>query len=325
MIFLFLNIFLTFLSLLIIYYRHQIAGKFKILDHPDKDRKIHQSPIPLLGGVIVFLFTITNLFYSVYISEISLKLFLTLITLFSSFFLIGIYDDKYLLSPLKKTITIIFLLLIFLPLDQNLIINEFMFKDIRNIILLNEGGLFFTLLSIYFLFNFLNFTDGVNGVAISLCLFWAFVFLFNTNEISYFLYSIIISLTVVLIFNLQNKIFLGNNGSSLLSIIFSSFFILSYNIEGQIKCDEIFLLMFVPGLDSIRVSLQRIYRKQSPFDADKTHLHHLLFKFIKMKYIFLVYLAITAVPFLLTFFLTTVISLIISFVFYFSLFFVLNR
>ena len=83
--------------------------------------------------------------------------------------------------------------------------------------------------------------------------------------------------------------------------------------------------MFVPGLDSIRVSLQRIYRKQSPFDADKTHLHHLLFKFIKMKYIFLVYLAITAVPFLLTFFLTTIISLIISFVFYFSLFFVLNR
>ena len=75
MIFLFLNIFLTFLSLLIIYYRHQVAGNFKILDHPDKDRKIHQNPIPLLGGVIVFLFTITNLFYSVYISEISLKLF----------------------------------------------------------------------------------------------------------------------------------------------------------------------------------------------------------------------------------------------------------
>ena len=50
-----------------------------------KDRKIHQNPIPLLGGVIVFLFTITNLFYSVYISEISLKLFVILEAIYPIF------------------------------------------------------------------------------------------------------------------------------------------------------------------------------------------------------------------------------------------------
>ena len=325
MIFLFLNIFLIIISLTIVYYRQQIASKLKILDHPDNERKIHTISIPLLGGLIIYCFIVTNLIFSVYINEISFKLFLILLILYSLFFLIGLYDDKYLLSPLKKTVIIIFLLLISLPLDQNLIINNFIFKDIKTVIPLNQGGLFFTLLSIFFLFNFLNFTDGINGVAISLCIFWSIVFLINNNETNYFLYSIIISLIFVLFFNLQNKIFLGNSGASLLSIIFGSFFILDFNTNGQIKCDEIFLLMFIPGLDAIRVSLQRILRNQSPYLPDRTHLHHLLINICDMKYIFLIYVAISSVPYLMSLFLSTIISLFISFIIYFSLFFKLNK
>ena len=135
----------------------------------------------------------------------------------------------------------------------------------------------------------------------------------------------IISLAFVLFFNIKNKIFLGNNGSSVLSIIFGSYFVYTYNIEGQIKCDEIFLLMFIPGIDSIRVSLQRIYKQQSPFKGDKIHLHHLLLKFINMKYIFLIYITISAIPFMLTYIMSTVFSLIISFALYFTLFFITNK
>ena len=93
--FLFLNTFLTICSLVIIYYRLEIATKLKILDLPDNKRKIHTSPMPLLGGCIIFLFTITNLFYSIHISEISLKLGMVLSVLYSCFFLIGIYDEYY--------------------------------------------------------------------------------------------------------------------------------------------------------------------------------------------------------------------------------------
>ena len=118
---------------------------------------------------------------------------------------------------------------------------------------------------------------------------------------------------------------MGNSGSSLLSIIFSTFFILNYNNEGQIKCDEIFLLMFIPGIDSIRISLQRLYKNQSPFMADKMHLHHLLLRVFNIKYIFLVYFLISAVPYLLTQFLSTVFALMVSFIFYFILFFKLNK
>ena len=130
MIFLILNTLLIIFSLAVIHYRLQIATQLKLIDHPDNERKIHISPMPLLGGTIIYFFTIFNLFYSFYISEIGLKLSIILFVLFSSFFLIGIYDDKYFLSPLKKTIIIIFLFLILLPLDQSLIINEFIFKII---------------------------------------------------------------------------------------------------------------------------------------------------------------------------------------------------
>ena len=96
-------------------------------------------------------------------------------------------------------------------------------------------------------------------------------------------------------------------------------------MNAQVKCDEILLLMFIPGIDSIRVSLQRVYKGQSPLVADNTHLHHLLLNFINMRYIFLIYVLISALPFLLTLFLSTIISLIISFLFYLSIFFTINR
>ena len=51
--FLFLNTFLIFCSLIVIYYRLEIATKLKILDYPDNKRKIHTNPIPLLGGCII--------------------------------------------------------------------------------------------------------------------------------------------------------------------------------------------------------------------------------------------------------------------------------
>ena len=49
---------LTLFSLLIIYfinkYRKEIGKKTKLIDRPDKVRKLHKKPTPLLGGIMVF-------------------------------------------------------------------------------------------------------------------------------------------------------------------------------------------------------------------------------------------------------------------------------
>jgi UDP-GlcNAc:undecaprenyl-phosphate GlcNAc-1-phosphate transferase len=36
--------------------------------------------------------------------------------------------------------------------------------------------------------------------------------------------------------------------------------------------------MIIPGLDMLRLYIQRIYNKKNPFKADLNHLHHILLK-----------------------------------------------
>ena len=55
------------------------------------------------------------------------------------------------LSPLSKIILIFAVLLICIPLDENLVLESLAFKDPTYIIKLNEGSLIFTILSIFFI------------------------------------------------------------------------------------------------------------------------------------------------------------------------------
>jgi len=248
-----------------------------------------------------------------------------LLFLYSFFFFIGFIDDKFSISPGKKTFAILLVLFLTVPLHENIIINDLTFKDLGIVVQLNQANIFFTILSIYFFFNIINFSDGANGITTSLCIYWLIIFAFFGSINILFIYSLIIILIIILIFNLMSKIFLGNSGSSLLSIVFASLFIINYNLDKTIKCDEILLMMFVPALDSLRVTIERIINGNSPFKPDMRHLHHLLLKNFNKKIIFIPYIILSSIPFLLSIFFNTMIILILSSIFYFFIFYILIR
>ena len=133
-------------------------------------------------------------------------------------------------------------LFILLPLEQSLIIKNLEFKDIDTNILLNQGSIFFTIFCIYFFFNLLNFSDGINGLTIAISIYWIFIFIIFGNFNFFYLFSFAFCLAILLVYNLKNDLFLGNSGSALLSIILSFLFILEYNDSKSILCDEIFFL-----------------------------------------------------------------------------------
>ena len=245
--------------------------------------------------------------------------------LYNFFFIVGYIDDKVLVSPGKKTFAILFFLFLTIPLDDKLIVNELIFKDLELIVLLNQSNIFFTIFSIYFFFNLINFSDGANGITISLCIYWLIIFAIFGSLNLLFIYFLIIILTLILIFNIKNKIFLGNSGSSLISIVFASLFIINYNIEKTIKCDEILLLMFLPAIDSIRVTVERIIKGESPFKPDMAHLHHLLLKKFDKNLVFLPYMGLSVIPFLLSIYFNTIHILLLSIFFYFILFYFFNK
>ena len=311
-----LNGVLIILSLFCVLLIEKIPKYLVVYDRPDNYRKIHLKAVPLVGGIILFFSIIVNIIFFYNNFDLSLKISLISLILIFGFFAIGFLDDKFILSPSKKTFLIIFLLLLVLPLENSFVVKGLLFKNIDNIIILNEAGIFFTVLCLYFFYNFLNFSDGANGITISLCIFWTLIFIFFSSLNQLFLIIILIWLLFILTLNLIEKLFIGNSGSSLLSILFGLLFISNYNLDYSIKCDEILLLMFVPAVDSLRVIIERTLKGISPFQPDKTHLHHLLLTFFNSKIVFIPYILCASLPYVSSLYINnsiyiTLISLVI--------------
>jgi UDP-GlcNAc:undecaprenyl-phosphate GlcNAc-1-phosphate transferase len=156
--------------------------------------------------------------------------------------------------------------------------------------------------------------DGINlsaGIYASLLL--VFLYLHQNNIIFIVL---ITSLLFFLIKNYQNKLFLGNNGSTLLGFILS-YFIIDLNRTKIISVEEIFLVMIIPGLDMFRLYIQRIHNKKNPFKADLNHLHHILLKKFNYNKAITYLSLILFIPFVLNFFFTDLkkIYLIVAIIF----------
>ena len=122
------------------------------------------------------------------------------------------------------------------------------FKDIEYVIVLNQGALFFTIFSIYLFYNSLNFSDGLNGISLTLCLYFIIVIFLAQNELNIFQYAILTSIIITLIPNLLGKIFIGNSGISISQIPdnFGLFFILLTLFGGSV-------LSTTSGLKFIRI------------------------------------------------------------------------
>ena len=150
MIFLWPSIILIMISILAIIYVDKIPKNIVVYDKPDNFRKIHSIPTPLLGGLIFYVNICLNIIFFYNELNFGLRLIILLLLLYSFFFSIGYIDDKFSISPGKKTIYILLTLFLIIPLHEKIIVNELIFKDLELIVNLNQANIFFTIFSIYF-------------------------------------------------------------------------------------------------------------------------------------------------------------------------------
>ena len=80
-------------------YNYKIANYFNLLDKPDKKLKLHQSNVPLTGGLLIFgiyfIFVVFNFIYF----DLNFNSFLINYFFLLTIFIVGIIDDKFNLSP----------------------------------------------------------------------------------------------------------------------------------------------------------------------------------------------------------------------------------
>jgi len=308
------SIFVLF-NFIILFFFNYIKNKINIYDYPDNKKKLHNKPIPLLGGwfflfnLILFL-TLKTKFLS------SLEVNIILCSLF--FLIIGALDDKYYLSPYSKFLSLTIALFFLFYFTENLIVNHLRIYN-YSIYLNYYLGIFFSVFCVLLFVNAFNLFDGIN-LQSSLYAIYLLLFLFYKGFYTEVILILLIPLILIVYLNSKNKTFMGDSGTLFLGCIISLIVIENYNKFNFFKADEIFLLMLVPGIDMFRLFLQRIFSKKNPFSGDREHLHHYLLGFYSYKTAILLILSISILPSLLNFFIDSIFLIIFFISFYLFLF-----
>jgi len=144
----------------------------------------------------------------------------------------------------------------------------------------------FTMLTIVGVTNALNLIDGIDGLAgvlsfMSLATLGIFLTINGDITSALIAFSLAGALVAFLYFNFNPaKIFLGDTGSLVLgfSIAVLCIRLMQVNTSPALPHAPLFILsiVFIPVFDTLRVFAMRMWKGKSPFEADRTHIHHLL-------------------------------------------------
>ncbi len=212
------------------------------------------------------------------------------------FFFVGFFDDKKNISPIFRIIlnsVFMFLFLIFNKEFEIVTLNSNLFEKQ---IYLNNLSLIFSIFCYLAFLNALNMYDGINGQS-GLYLFFIFSYFFYSTQNILFL-AVCISIFFFLILNFKNKCFLGNSGVNFISFIIFLFVIKLYKSSNIIYVEEILMIMFLPGIEMVRLFFYRIVKQKSPFVADNEHIHHLLLQKLNKNKVVLVTSFMSILPLL---------------------------
>jgi UDP-N-acetylmuramyl pentapeptide phosphotransferase/UDP-N-acetylglucosamine-1-phosphate transferase len=251
-------------------------------------RTSHTNPTPNLGGVAIFAGVIvSSVVFTGITTAHELKYIIAAMLIM---FFVGLKDDLHPLVAYKKflgqSIAVLFIL----------VPGDFHLASLHGLLGIGELSYPFSLLITYIFFlaliNSFNLIDGIDGLASGIgfltSLFFGIVFLLD-NHLAYAVMSFILASSLLAffyfnVFSKQNKIFLGDTGAMLIGLILSIFAVRFLNYESdtlflsQSQSSPAILLcvLIVPIFDTARVFILRILRGKSPFEADRTHIHHRL-------------------------------------------------
>lgn len=268
-----LIIFLTAIVILVLLVR--FSHLLGLVDTPN-ERSVHKKITPRSGGVAIFLSV--AIVYGIFNIDLVLThyyLHLSVLLIF----VVGLIDDRFDISPRIKFIAIFFATIMLY--QENIYIENlgtyFDFTVSIPLLLIFP----FTFFAIAGFTNALNLVDGLDGLAgtvslIILTTFLAIGFAYHDPLIISLSASFIAALIAFLIFNWNPaKIFMGDSGSLTLGFMIAvlSIFSLQY-----VTPTAIVFIIAMPILDTFIVMTRRIQRGKSPFEADKNHIHHFLYK-----------------------------------------------
>jgi len=263
----------------------RLALKYNIMIDIPNERKIHVKAIPRNGGIGIALASFTAILLGYAIREgISGEEFLPLtgIILGGVFILVlGILDDMRGMNAYEKFTGQTFAAIILFLAGMRIETISIPFWHVVHLPL--SVSIFITIFWVLAVTNALNFIDGMDGLAAGVALI-ASTILFILSLLHGEIYMAIITISLIggclgfLRYNYPPaSIFMGDCGSMFLGFILAAASIqCSYKSSTAASILIPVTILGVPLMDTALAIARRLWRKQSPFSADKEHVHHQL-------------------------------------------------
>lgn len=281
-----------------------IAKKKGLVDIPNS-RKLQKTPIPVMGGVVVFFGVAMGLLagYTVggFLGVEFRTLMMPILAAMVIMLYIGAMDDIIGLSPKVRFLVEVLTILGLIYASGSCVDS-----------LHGMWGIYgfswwiavpITVLAAVGIINSINMIDGINGLCSTLCMtvcaLYGLVFVRAADIASAILAfstaSALVPFILHNVFGLRSRMYIGDAGTLMMGLLVAWFTICVLRGDSPIPyyatAEGVNMIAFtlavlcVPVFDTLRVMLMRIMRKRSPFLSDRTHLHH-IFVSVGMSHLF---------------------------------------
>ena len=284
-------LYVFFISLAVASLTHQpvlrFARKRNIYDNPEA-RKLQRMPVPVMGGLVVFLGVIAGSLF--YWSKTDCSSIIPVQIAMLVMLVIGGWDDMKKLSPLLRFVLEVVIVIVLV------IVNGYPVNNFHGLWGIYEISPWIawplTIFACVGIINAINMIDGIDGLSSGICIM-AFgiygMFLFYAEDYVRAALAIavvggIIPFFIMNVFGKRSKMFIGDAGTMMLGIALcdmvltlmssDSWYFNKVEDSGFCRIAFLFSVLAIPVVDTVRVMMGRIIRGKSPFQPDKTHLHH---------------------------------------------------
>ncbi len=276
------------ISLLSVPVAKRLAVSFQLVDLPDQKRKLHQTAIPLIGGIVIFFSVIWSVFlalglFSTWLSRIPIDWIGLMGLLIAStiILLVGIIDDRYAIRGRQKLLGQVVAAAV-------LIAFGYRFESIT--VFGTELDLsFFSLLVVFGWIlvgiNSVNLLDGADGFASTIGFLMSVALCIMALHLGRAADALILAAAAGAILGFLRYNFppatayLGDAGSMLIGLFVSAMAIRCASKEAATYA---FLapiaLLAIPMVDTVAALIRRRLTGRSVFAVDRGHLHHALIR-----------------------------------------------
>lgn len=265
-------------SILIVLLR-KVAYRWGFVDRPG-GRKQHEYPTPTVGGLAMFFAVLAALIFDNSLhGDVAILLGCAAVLL-----ILGLVDDRHGLSVSLRMMTQVFLVTVVIVGAEGTIthLGAMFGRDIP----LGMFAIPFSVIAFVGGINAINMIDGADGMAGKMALITTLgvaviFYVAGAVELLPLTWAMLGTLMGFLFLNSRlfvkrAWVFMGDAGSMWLGLVLGWF--MAQITRGSVSAEPALVLWLfgIPLIDTLAVMARRMKLKRSPFEPDRTHIHHVM-------------------------------------------------